>query len=113
QNAQGPVEIKTEYYCTDLLFAPENAAAPDNDRQVLYVSNDWRGSVLKYGTKVIRDGLSNLAVDVKVIDPANPATPNQPAAEITGAGANPFRLSLGQDLRSLFVANNRGGEIAK
>jgi Di-haem cytochrome c peroxidase len=113
KNAQGPVEIKTEYYCSDLAFTPTSAAVQDNDRQDLYVANDWRGSVLKYSTRVIRDGLTNLPVDVQITDPVNPTTPNQPTAEITGVGANPYRLSVGQDLRSMFVANNRGGEIAK
>ncbi|HEX2687032.1 MAG TPA: cytochrome c peroxidase, partial [Kofleriaceae bacterium] len=71
------------------------------------------GSVLKYGLTVVRDTLSNVPVDVKVSDPASPATPNQPAAEIFGVGANPYRLSVGQDRRSLYVANNRGGELAR
>src|SRR5262249_41448770 len=72
-----------------------------------------RGSVLKYGLTVARDGLSNEPIDVRVVDPAKPNPASQPAAEITGVGANPYRLAVGQDLRSLYVANNRGGELAR
>jgi DNA-binding beta-propeller fold protein YncE len=113
QGPQGPLEIKTEFYCTDLAFVPRNVAAPDVDEQDLYVANGWRGSVLKYGLTVTRDGLSNDPVDVRVTEPANPNPASQPAAEITGVGANPYRLSLSQDRRGLYVANNRGGELAR
>ncbi len=113
QNAQGPVEIKTEFYCTDLAFVPRNVAAPNQDEQDLYVANGWRGSVLKYGLTVVRDGLSNEPIDVRVTDPVAPNPASQPAAEITGVGANPYRLSLSQDKRAMYVANNRGGELAR
>jgi hypothetical protein len=107
-----PVEVKTEFYCTDLVFVPRSVAAPNPDEQDLYVANEWRGSVLKYGLTVIRDGVSNLPKDVRVTNPANPNPASQPAAEIA-AGHNPMRLSVGQDLRTLFVANSRGGELAR
>jgi DNA-binding beta-propeller fold protein YncE len=113
QNAKGPVEIKTEFYCTDLAFVPRTPSAPDDDEQDLYVANGWRASVLKYGLTVVRDGLSNTPVDVRVTDPAKPVPESQPAAEISGVGANPYRLTVSQDLRSLYVANNRGGELAR
>ncbi len=113
RNAAGPVEVKTELYCSDLAFVPRNPAAPDEDEQDLYVANGWRGSVLKYGLTVVRDALSNEPVDVRVTDPANPSPASQPAAEITGVGANPYRLSVGQNQRTLYVANNRGGELAR
>jgi DNA-binding beta-propeller fold protein YncE len=113
RNAQGPVEIKTEFYCADLAFVPRTPSAPDPDKQDLYVANSWRGSVLKYGLTVLRDPLSNAPIDVKLTEPSAPATPNQPAAEILGVGSNPYRLSVGQDQKSLYVANNRGGELAR
>jgi hypothetical protein len=113
QTAQGPLEIKTEFYCTDLAFVARNVAAPDVDEQDLYVANGWRGTVLKYGLTVTRDGLSDEPVDVRVTDPVAPNPASQPAAEITGVGANPYRLSLSQDRRALYVANNRGGELAR
>ncbi|HEX2687907.1 MAG TPA: hypothetical protein VHN14_14870, partial [Kofleriaceae bacterium] len=103
RNAQGAVEIKTEFYCADLAFVPRSVAAPDPDKQDLYVANSWRGSVLKYGLTVVRDSLSNAPIDVKVTEPSAPTTPNQPAAEILGVGANPYRLTVGQDQRSLYV----------
>jgi hypothetical protein len=107
-----PVEVKTEFYCTDLAFVPRSVAAPNPDEQDLYVANEWRGSVLKYGLTVVRDGVSNLPKDVQVTNPANPNPASQPAAEIL-AGHNPMRLSVGQDLRTLFVANSRGGDLAR
>ncbi len=113
KNAQGPIEIKTEFYCADLAFVPRSAAAPDADEQDLYVANQWRGSVLQYGLTVTRDALSDEPVDVRVTNPAAPSPANQPAAEIVGVGANPYRLSVSQDQRALFVANNRGGELAR
>ncbi|HUQ03894.1 MAG TPA: cytochrome c peroxidase [Kofleriaceae bacterium] len=113
RNAQGnPIEVATEYYCSDLAFVPRSVAAQDVDEQDLYVGNGWRGSVLKYGLTVTRDGLSDDPVDVRVTNPAAPNPANQPAVEITGVGANPYRLSVGQNQRQLYVANNRGGELA-
>jgi DNA-binding beta-propeller fold protein YncE/cytochrome c peroxidase len=112
-NAQGPIEIKTEYYCTDLAFVPRNPAAPNADLQDLYVANSWRSSVLQYGLTVTRDPLGNTPVDVRVTNPAKPSPENQPAAEITGVGSNPYRLSVSQDQRAIYVANNRGGELAR
>lgn len=111
--AAGPVEIKTEYYCTDLAFVARNPSAPDPDLQDLYVANSWRASVLQYGLTVTRDPLSNAPVDVRVTAPAMASPPNQPAAEITGVGSNPYRLSVSQDARAIYVANNRGGELAR
>jgi cytochrome c peroxidase len=113
QNSKGPVEIKTEFYCDDLLFVPRSVAAPNPDEQDLYVANGWRASVLKYGLTVVRDNLSNEPIDVQVTTPAKPVPESQPAAEIAGVGSNPYRLTLSQDLRSIYVANNRGGELAK
>lgn len=113
ENGDGPVEIATEYHCADLVFAAENRNAPDPDRQILYVANGWRASVLAYGIVVDRDPLSNRPVDVRVVDPVAPSPANQPAREITGVGSNPFRLHLSEARRAIYVANNRGGEIAR
>jgi DNA-binding beta-propeller fold protein YncE len=112
-NARGAVEIKTEFYCTDLALVPRSPSAPDEDEQDLYVANGWRASVLKYGLTVVRDGLSNEPIDVQVTNPVTPVPESQPAAEITGVGANPYRLTVSQDLRAIYVANNRGGELAR
>ncbi len=113
RNASGPVEIATDFDCADLLFVPRSRVAPDDDLQDLYVANNWRASVLRYGLQVIRDGLANRPIDVKVIEPVTPNPANQPAAEIQGVGSNPYRLSLSEDQRSVYVANNRGGELAR
>lgn len=113
RNAEGPVELATEFNCTDLLFVPRSRIAPDEDLQDLYVANSWRASVLRYGLEVVRDPLGDRPIDVRVIEPAAPTPENQPAAEITGVGSNPWRLALSEDQRSVFVANSRGGELSR
>jgi DNA-binding beta-propeller fold protein YncE len=113
RTAAGPVEIATEYSCADLILVPRNAVGGDPDEVDLYIANSWRASVLKYGLEIVRDGLSNRPVDVRVTSPAvrNPAS--QPAAEITGVGTNPQRLALSEAQDSIYVANSRGGELAR
>lgn len=108
----GAAEIPTQYFCADLAFVPKNPAAPDNDHQWLYVANRWRRSVLKYSADVIRDPTSNRPV--AVLQSAAELAPDRPAlAEITGVGSNPFRLALSQQQDALFVANNKGGDLAR
>jgi DNA-binding beta-propeller fold protein YncE len=113
ENAEGPVEIKTELYGTDLLLVPKNIQVNDGENFWLYVANNWRGSVLKYGIRIVKSGINDDISDVIVTDPVAPSPDNQPAAEITGVGKNPYRLALSQDQRSVYVANNRGGELAQ
>jgi len=107
-----PVEIKTEYYCSDLAFVPKNVASQDPDKQYLYVANRWRHSVLKYSADIVRDPLSNRPVDV--IQSVTAVTPaNKPIGEILGVGNNPFRLTVSEQKNAVFVANNKGGEVAR
>jgi mono/diheme cytochrome c family protein len=113
RNAAGPVEIATEYSCTDLLLVDRNPAARDADEVDLFVANGWRASVLKYGLLVVRDTLSNRAIDVRVVDPADRDPASKPAAEITGVGSNPWRISLSEARDAIYVANSRGGELAR
>jgi cytochrome c peroxidase len=103
------VEIPTEYMCSDLAFVQ----APDNnpDHQYLYVANRWRHSVLKYEAFVVRDA-SNNPVNVVQPDNASPTPANKPLAEILDVGANPWRLDLSDQQTTLFVANNKGGEVS-
>jgi DNA-binding beta-propeller fold protein YncE len=106
-----PVEIKTEYFCADLAFAP-SGNAQDTDHQFLYVANRWRHSVLKYKADVVRDPLSNRPIDViQSVGAPDPNFPNKPIAEIE-AGSNPFRLTLSDQKDTIFVANNKGGEVS-
>jgi hypothetical protein len=98
-----PVEVKTEYFCADVAVV----AGADADSPFLYVANRWRHSVLKYGLHIERDDNGN-PVNVTQND-ANGA----PLAEITGVGANPWRLTVATDLNAMFVANNKGGEVAR
>jgi cytochrome c peroxidase len=105
-----PVEIPTEYMCADLAFVP----APDNnpDHQFLYVANRWRHSVLKYEAFVVRDTANN-PINVVQPDNVNPSPANAPINEIQGVGNNPYRLALSDQQTELFVANNKGGEVAR
>lgn len=116
QGPSGPVEIPTELYCADIIITDRSIQAPDRDEQVLYVANQWRSSVLRYDIDLVRDPLGNRVVDVRVQRPAGaPENTNgsTPTAEITGVGNNPFRISLSEDRGHLYVANNRGGELAR
>jgi cytochrome c551/c552/6-phosphogluconolactonase (cycloisomerase 2 family) len=97
-----PVEIPTEYMCADLAFAPKNPRAADPNRQFLYVANRWRHSVLKYDTTVVLDS-QNRAVGIT----------STFVSEILGVGNNPWRLALSDQQDALFVANNKGGEVAR
>jgi DNA-binding beta-propeller fold protein YncE len=113
RNNDGPIEIATEYFCTDLLLVERNVAAQDADKVDLYVANGWRASVLRYGLEVQRDTLSDRPIDVIVTDPAERDPINTPAAEIAGVGSNPLRLSLSEAQDAIYVANGRGGEVAR
>jgi hypothetical protein len=97
-----PVEVRTEYMCSDLAFVPQNARAPDPNHQFLYVANRWRHSVLKYDVTLVVDSQNRpSSVTSKLV------------TEVTGVGNNPFRLSLSDSLTALYVANNKGGEVAR
>jgi DNA-binding beta-propeller fold protein YncE/cytochrome c551/c552 len=109
-----PVEIATDFYCTDLAFVPRSAAAPNPDQQELYVANGWRSAVYRYSIDVVRELPSNRVIDVKLVTPpVAPDPASTPTATIKGCGRNPYRLSVSPDLHNIFVANNRGGQIAR
>jgi DNA-binding beta-propeller fold protein YncE/cytochrome c5 len=113
RTAEGPVEIATDYYCADLLLRERNPVAQDEDAVDLYVANSWRASVSRYGLDIVRDPLNDRAIDVRVVDPIAPNPENQPAIEITGVGSNPHRIALSEAEDSIYVANSRGGELAR
>src|SRR5262249_47335444 len=92
----------TEYYCADLAFVP-SGNVQDTDHQLLYVANRWRHSVLKYQVDVVRDPLSNRPADVV----------QSPKTEILGAGNNPWPLAAAEQQNAIFVASNKGGELAR
>jgi cytochrome c peroxidase len=111
QSGGKPVEIKTEYFCSDLAFVP-SGNVQDVDHQYLYVANRWRHSVLKYAANIVRDPLSNRPVNI-VQSTTSTGNANQPLAEIVGAGNNPWRLTVSDQQNAIFVANNKGGEVAR
>jgi mono/diheme cytochrome c family protein len=111
-NGGQPVEIKTEYMCADLTFVPSNSPQ-DTDHQFLYVANRWRHSVLKYTANIVRDPLSNKPVNVIQNATPDPNVPNKPLAEITNVGNNPYRLAVSEQQDAVYVANNKGGEVAR
>lgn len=108
-----PVEIKTDYYCSDMQILPQSLQGADNDKQDLYVANSWHGSVMKYSTTIVRDGLNNITGITVAPSVSGDTAEAAPTDEIKGVGHNPFRITVGQDQASLFVANFRGGQLAR
>ena len=109
ERAGEPIEIETDYQCTDLILADPDPQLRDPERQDLYVSNQWRGSVRKYELRFIRDQNDNV-VDVVRRDPPSDL-PNTPSFEYTGVGSNPMRLQLGESGNVIYVSNSRGGDL--
>jgi cytochrome c peroxidase len=107
-----PIEIATQYYCTDLALLPATNGL-DDDRFDLYLANSWRGSVLRYRIEIARDPIDDQPTAVTVVEPAAADVLGTPAAEILGVGSNPSRLSSSQDQSFVYVANARGGEVAR
>ncbi len=104
------VEIPSDFYCADLAVVQRNPLNGEDRDIDLYVANEYRASVMKYELEVIEDLQGNTAT-VEVNAPAG--QPDYvPAAEITGVGKNPYRLALDDTESRIYVANNRGGEIA-
>jgi DNA-binding beta-propeller fold protein YncE len=107
-----PVEIPTEFYCSDLLLVQRDPGiGGEVDELYLFVANEFRASVLKYQIDVVREGVADEPTDV-VVTPPKALQPHIPIAEITGVGKNPYRLSLNESQTGVYVANNRGGELA-
>lgn len=107
-----PVEIATPFYCTDLALVSRDPARPDADDQDLYVANRFRRSVLVYRIHLERDA-QGAPVHVRAVDAAGAPLPEAPLVEIEGVGESPSRLSLDLASRSLYVANHRGGRLAR
>jgi cytochrome c553 len=112
QSGSKPVEFATEYMCADMVFVPANTPE-DTDHQYLYVANRWRNSVLKYQADIVRDPLSNRPINVIQSRTPDTNAPNKPLAEITGVGFAPWRLTLSEQQDAVYVAGNKGGEVAR
>ncbi|WP_394850108.1 hypothetical protein LZC95_21950 [Pendulispora brunnea] len=97
-----PVEIPTHYYCADVAFVPEDGVNKDNAK--LFVANRWRHSVLEYQVNIERDQINNQPVGIKDV---------KEIAEIMDVGNNPYRLVVDDAQKNVYVANNKGGEVAK
>jgi DNA-binding beta-propeller fold protein YncE len=87
-----PFEVQTDYHCADLVFR--------GDR--LYVANRFRHAVLAYDLTFTFDPMTNKVIGVT----------QGPEKQIDGVGHNPFRLALSPGRDRIYVANNRGGELA-
>ena len=105
-----PVEIPTDFYCSDILVV-ERANFGEENEIFVYVSNEIRSSVMRYRVDVIRDGNDDVD-DIEIIA-ADPANPHIPDLEILGVGRNPLRLAINEENEDeLYVANGKGGEMA-
>ena len=98
-----PVEVESEYYCGDLLFAPVNPSNVDNEDLYLFVSNRYRHSLLQYRIKLQVDPLNNRPVGITT----------EKIAEILGVGQNPNRISLNESQDAVFVTSSNGGEVSR
>ena len=105
-----PVEIPTEFYCTDLLLVERDPAFGEEDELHLYVANEFRSSVMRYSINIERDINDN--IDTVIVLPPQGQKEHIPDAEILGVGKNPFRLHLNEAQTQVYVANDRGGSLA-
>jgi DNA-binding beta-propeller fold protein YncE/cytochrome c peroxidase len=110
QRAGSELQILTVPSCSDLLLVERDPDAGEPDALFLYVANEQRASVLAYSIDILRDIQDN-PTDIIVHAPTD-AYWGAPLAEITGVGPNPARLSLDESRSRIFVANQRGGEVA-
>jgi mono/diheme cytochrome c family protein len=110
-----PVEIPTEYYCTDILVVDRivnnGGGVAEDDEIYVFVANEWRGAVLRYDVTLVKDVVNDRVVDVEVTAPAEPIS--TPAKYITGVGPNPIRLRISDDQENIYVTNGRGGFLAR
>jgi hypothetical protein len=110
-------ELPTEYFCSDILFAPTDVSAPNKDDQFMFVANRWRHSVIKYHVVVQHPGQGINQVSL-ADPPINPGTgqldPNLAflGIETFGVGPNPRRLALSEQQNEVYVANGAGGFVA-
>jgi DNA-binding beta-propeller fold protein YncE len=106
-----PIEIPTEFYCTDIVAVDRANVGGEDDELYLYVSNEFRSSVMRYSIDIIRDGIDD--VDTVDLLAPDPDFPQKPELEITGVGRNPLRLNVNFDTQDeLYISNGRGGEQA-
>ncbi|WP_394839362.1 hypothetical protein LVJ94_20970 [Pendulispora rubella] len=96
-----PVEIPTHYYCADVAFVPDDGI--NKDKAKMLVANRWRHSVLEYQVDIERD-FQDQVVGIKEV---------KEIGEILDVGNNPYRLVVDDAQKNVFVANNKGGEVAK
>jgi DNA-binding beta-propeller fold protein YncE len=107
------LEIPTEFYCADLLAVERDPAFGEVDELFLYVANEYRASVMKYSIDIIRD-INDDVAEIRInTAPGQEDAPHIPVSEIVGVGRNPYRLHLNEAQNQIYVANNRGGELAK
>ena len=97
------LEIPTEYYCSDIVFARKNNLNNDVDDLFMYVSNRWRNSVLKYDVQIERSPNNNRPNNAVVTF----------ITEISDVGTNPYRMTVNDQQTHVFAVSNKGGFIAR
>ncbi len=94
-----PVEIPTEFYCTDLLVVEREPAFGEVDELFLYVANEHRASVMKYSIDLIRD-INDDVCDIRINHAAGPG----------GRAARPHRRDRRRGQEPLSPAPERGAD---
>ena len=103
-----PVEVDSDFSCSDILVAPRVPGEQPGDGFDLYVANPRRARIERHRLDIVRDARTGYPVDV---------VPQEPEGEsvhvIGGVGRYPQRLRLSRDRTSVTVASGRGGEVAR
>jgi len=107
-----PVRIPTDFFCSDVLVTAKAPAIVADEDFFLYVSNDYRGVLLKYELRIERDPVTNLVIGLTRVNAAPTGQEGKADAEIAGVGKYPQRLKLEEQQKAIYVTTRRGGEAA-
>ncbi len=102
-----PVELTTDFSCSDILVAPRVPGEQPGDDFDLHVVNPRLARIERHRLEIVRDARTGTPVNVV------PQPDGESVHVIGGVGRYPQRLRLSHDRTSLTVASGRGGEVAR
>src|SRR5262249_54544187 len=103
-----PVRLPTDFFCSDVLVTAKAPAIVADEDFFLYVSNDYRGVVLKYELRIQRDPLTNQVVGLSRVNTPPTGQESKADVELAGVGRYPQRLKLDEQKKQVYVTNIRG-----